>query len=189
MSAELSRREKKLCQKLSHGDPRAFEKAYQLYIDQIFRFIILRTHDKEITQDISSEVFFKAWRFIKDGQREITNMRAFLFQIARNAITDHFRKSKTAPLSLDEKIQIPTHTDNHISDQVDTGIMYNYVKDGLKTLPAKQQELIILRYMEELSLEEMSNILDMKKNAISVALNRALKALKSQIKWHIDLES
>lgn len=175
----------KLLQKINEGDPSAFEKVYYAHVDEIYRFVKLRVNSKETAQDITSDIFFKAWRFIKEKGTPILNMRAFLFKIARNLIIDHIRKEKEPLLPLEENIFIVGKST--LEEKTDISLMNEHLKTALKKLSSSYQELIILRYIEELSLDEISHILGKNKNSLSVGINRALSALKQHLK-HINFE-
>ena len=63
---------------------------YLRYYDDVFRFILYTTHDEQLTHDLLQDTFYK---FFKNHQRSIQNEKAYLIKIARNLITDHFRKN------------------------------------------------------------------------------------------------
>jgi len=83
-----------------------FSEIYDQYIDKIYRFVYFKVSSEEVAEDITSKVFLKGWEaFQSHGlgeDREILNTSAFLYQIARNAVTDHYReKAKIKVISAD----------------------------------------------------------------------------------------
>src|SRR3989338_645253 len=84
--------EKLLLFKLRVGhDPEAYGKLYDLYVSRIYRFIYFKIPTAEEAQDITSEVFLKLWEYIREG-KAVRSVGPLLFQIARNAIVDFYRK-------------------------------------------------------------------------------------------------
>jgi len=71
-----------------------FLEAYDTYNDDIFRFCIVKVRNRDIALDIAQDTFTKTWEYLSSG-KEIDNMRAFLYQVARNAIIDWSRKKKS----------------------------------------------------------------------------------------------
>lgn len=79
-----------------------FSQIYDQYIDKIYRFIYLKVSSQEIAEDITSKVFLKGFEAYKDSKSSIGNPGAFLYQIARNAIVDHYRsKGRTMTISTE----------------------------------------------------------------------------------------
>ena len=85
-----------------------FGKIYDKHIDKIYRFIFLKVSSQEIAQDLCSETFLKGWEAYKNqksnlkNQKEIENVSAFLYRIARNLVTDHYRqKSRNQTVSTE----------------------------------------------------------------------------------------
>ena len=68
-----------------------FIKAYDDFNDDIFRFVYLKTRNRDTALDLTQETFTKAWEYVDDG-KEVGHMRGFLYQIARNLVIDHYRK-------------------------------------------------------------------------------------------------
>ena len=156
-----------------------FSKIYNQYIDKIYRFIFLKVSSQEIAQDLTSETFLRGWESFKNGNK-IENPQAFLYKIARNLVTDHYReKGKTRIVSADYvKITDPrTNLEEKavLSSDLDT------IKMALTNLREDYQNVIIWHYLDDLSISEIAKIMDKSKEATRVQLHRALKSLKRSI--------
>src|SRR3989338_7108037 len=87
--------EKILFYKIKKNDKQAFVKAYDLYIDQLYRFIYFKVGSREEAEDLCSAVFLKTWNYILENSlKERKTLKALLYKIARNLIIDHYRKNK-----------------------------------------------------------------------------------------------
>jgi RNA polymerase sigma-70 factor (ECF subfamily) len=155
-----------------------FSKFYDKYVSQIYRFLFLRTSSKEIAEDLTSQVFLKAWEFFLNN--EIFDPRAFFYQTARNLVTDYFRQKNKNPISLEN---LPEVSDPRIS--VEEKIIYDLELEKifltLSKLKPEYQEAILLRYVEGLSPKEIAKILEKPEGATRVLISRALTALKEKV--------
>ena len=157
-----------------------FTELYDTYVDAIYRFIFMRVGDRETAQDLTSDVFLKAWRALTQGEQErIINLRAFLYAIARNRVIDHYRtrKAQTVPLYPDMPVSdhgIDIHQD--VADKLDGQHVYPIIK----RLKNSYQEVLLLSHVDSLSIKEISFILEKKTGATRILLHRANKALKRE---------
>ena len=164
-------------------DKQAFIKAYDLYIGQIYRFIYLKVGDKETAEDLTSEVFLKTWNYINDGNSIIEKtLRALIYKIARNAIIDHYRQaSYQADVSID-KNEIDLADDSQdTKKQIEISDDIAIIEAQLQKLKDEYREIIILRFVNELSITEIANILNKSKGNVRVLTHRALSALRGMM--------
>lgn len=155
-----------------------FNSLYDAYLEPIFRFVALKVPSREIAQDITSEVFL---RFLRSGNDSIQNPRAFLYQIARNVIADHYRAhAKKGTLSLAEYTETAEENGRDM-DIAEANIEMDRVRTALGKLPEGQQDLIVWRYIDELSISEIASLLGKTEQNVRVGIHRALKALKDEL--------
>lgn len=166
--------------KVKNQDPEAFGQFYDLYVTRIYRFIFFKVNSVADAQDITSEVFLKLWQYIKEG-KEIRNFNAFTYMIARNLVIDFYRQNnkKEDPLS-DEHIKIPDEQKDILRQEIMNAELSEALK-GIENLKDEYKEVIILRYLDELSLSEIASIVGKSNGAVRVLLYRATKALKENI--------
>ena len=163
-----------------------FSKIYNQNIEKIYRFIFLKVNSQERAEDLTSKTFLKGWEAFKNSgnssQKTIDNPRAFLYKIARNLVIDYYReKGRTQIISTEYVPQIPdprTDLEERAKLNSDLGI----VKQSLQNLKGEYQEVIIWRYVDDLSISEIAKVLDKPKGTIRVTLHRALKALKDEVR-------
>ncbi|KKP33026.1 MAG: hypothetical protein A2312_01200 [Candidatus Staskawiczbacteria bacterium RIFOXYB2_FULL_32_9] len=139
-----------------------------------------KLQDHELGQDLVQDAFIKTWKYlVRGGKIEI--MRAFLYHILNDLIVDKYRKHKIGSLNaLMEKGFEPKINNSER--------LFNYI-DGkalvllIAQLPEKYQKIMRMKYVQELSIKEMSLITGQSKNAITVQAHRGLEKLKLLYKF------
>ena len=157
---------------------KAFLEAYASYADSIFRFCLLRLGERERAEDMVQEVFMKTWNYMQEGQ-EIKSMRAFLYTTAGHLVIDEYRRRK--PQSSLDELSEETGFDPAGDDGSDKMIDIHDGGEAMKLLsrlPDSYREVIYMRYVGELSLSEMSDILSQSENTIAVRIHRGIEMLK-----------
>lgn len=177
-SLKDSLQEKVYFLKLKNGDSEAFAFFYDQYITRIYRFVYMRVSDKNVAQDLTQDIFLKLWQHLVN-QKDIKSFPAFIFKIARNTIIDHYRQSQRQelPLEFADESEEPYSDDK--TDSIDKDIDMQVLLDTLKKLKPEYQEVLILRYVEDLSIEDIAQIMQKDKNNIRVLIHRSLAKLKS----------
>lgn len=175
-------KEKNLLKKIKNKDKQAFIKAYDLYVDQIYRYIFFRVSSGDDASDLSSEVFLKTWNYILDNSlKSEKTLRALIYKIAKTSIIDFYRKkSNVKDITIngeDNKIDIPD-TKQNIKKQAEINSDYNIVENKLAELKDEYREIIILRFINELSISEIADIINKTKGNARVLIHRSLKALR-----------
>lgn len=176
--------EKILFLKVKHKDKEAFGKFYDLYVPRIYRFIFFKVNSTHDAQDLTSEVFLKVWQYVKED-REILNLNAFTYMVARNSVIDFYRQKskKDDKEQLIEENAIPRIIDERgdLAEKQSISFDVQNVLDGLENLKDEYKEVVVLRYLDELSIEEISQILGKSKGSVRVLIFRALNALKNSV--------
>lgn len=175
--------EKLLLYKIKKNDREAFIKAYDLYVNQLYRFIYFKVGNREEAEDLCSAVFLKTWNYILDNSlKEHKTLKALLYKIARNLIIDHYRKNKakeTISLDGDNGIEIEVVDEKqNMAKVIELKTDLLVLETKLPELKDEYREVIILRFVNELSIKEVAEILDKPRGNIRVLIFRALKALK-----------
>lgn len=178
-----SLQEKYLIFKIKHDkDPEAYGKLYDLYVSRIFRFVLFKVSSVEEAEDITSEVFLKAWQYIRTTEKRIANLNALLYRMARNAIIDFYRCRRRQDLAVSEEEEYQEIVDaRNIEKEIDQKIEFKNIENYLNQLKDEYREIIILRYIEEFSINEISEILEKTKSNVRVLLHRAMKNLRELI--------
>jgi RNA polymerase sigma-70 factor (ECF subfamily) len=181
-------KDRKAVSKLRSHDREAFVKAYDDNIKDIHRFVYFKIGKKEEADDLSSMIFLKAWNHIQNNTLEdAKTLRALLYKIARNTIIDFYRDSgNKINASLDDEnrpIDIMAEGEDQIDQQakIDQAANLSLIKSKLPLLKEEYRELIIMKFINDLSLEEISDISGKSRGSVRVSLHRALNALRELV--------
>lgn len=166
-------------------DAEAFAKIYDRHVESIYRFVVFKLPKKEDAQDVTAEAFTRLWQYIQQP-KQITNVRAFLYQIARNLVADFYRKLEQSPV---ESLDLVTNDDNltsnvlytdngRASEQIEARSELSIVLDQLDKLKEDYRDVLALRLIDELSFQEIGTILGKEPGHVRVIYHRGLKAIK-----------
>jgi RNA polymerase sigma-70 factor, ECF subfamily len=158
------------------GDAETISILYEQYYRSVFRYLYYRVGDRELAEDLTSEVFIRMLRFIGGFNPPAGSFQAWLFQIARNLSTDHFRKASSQPV-------LPLEDEGHTlvsnnGDQMERMMTSESLKQALDRLNETQREVIILRFIAEMPINEVAETLNKSEDAIKGLQRRALIALR-----------
>ena len=159
-----------------------FGRIYDDCIEQIYRFVFLRVDVKETAQDLTSETFARFWQVFNQKGEEIKNPRAFLYRTAKNLVVDHYRaKGKAQIVSAD--LVGDQLADGKIDFEREAMVASDMemVRRAMSHLNDDYQNAIVWRYLDDLSIKEVSHLLDRSEEATRVLLHRALKELKTRL--------
>lgn len=166
-------------------DPEAFAKLYDQYVKRIYRFVYFKVSSHEEAEDITSEVFLKAWNYLRDN-KDIKSFSGLLYRIARNSVIDLYRAKALhgEVLSIYDKDVSEEESLVKATWQQDVAIKIENenLLLVLKKLKQEYQEVITLRYVDELEIDEISEITGKGKIAVRVTLHRAIKKIKTLLK-------
>lgn len=161
------------------GNIDAFGELYERYLDLIFRYIRGRVTENRNAEDLTEMVFLRAFEAIGRYQERGFPFSAYLYQVARNLLVDHYRA---------ERQELPLKSIEHqetLEASLDEGVMVNEaIKDlraALHQLPEDYQEIIRLRVLLDLPSSTVAQWMGRNEGAIRILLHRALKALKKKM--------
>lgn len=176
---------KNLMQLAKEGDPEAFGRLYELYFTPVYRYLYLRTKNKEEAEDLSQSVFIKVFKSIGSFQDKNRPPLAYFFTVARNTVIDHWRKRKDILIDkpLETGIAMENEADNPL-DLIDKKSTAQAIYKAIENLTEEQQEVIILKFINDLTTAEIAKILEKKEDAIRQLQCRALKILKQYFNEH-----
>lgn len=162
----------------SRSKKKNFSKFYNEHVERVYRFVYLKVSSKEVSQDLTSEVFLRFWEQL-NSSIEIKNKRAFVYQIARNLVIDHYRKAKPNIIEI-EKVKVSDQTEN-LEEEAILGSDMDTIQRALSQIPEDYQDMIIWYYLDEFSVPEIAEITGKTENNIRVIIHRALSALKEKL--------
>ncbi len=162
-----------------HSQKETFLKSYDLYSDALFRYCFFQTSNREVALDIVQDTFTKTWEYLAHG-KQVENLRAFLYRVAGNLIIDWRRKKKASSLdSMQESgFDIGFDEREHIENKIDGKQVFTL----LELVDVKYKDVIIMRFIEEMTIPEIASVTGESENTISVRLHRGLEKIRKLYK-------
>jgi RNA polymerase sigma-70 factor (ECF subfamily) len=163
------------------GSLPAAEELYREHHEHIFRFIWSRVHDAPLAEDLTGEVFTRMVINLPNYRDHSLPFRAWLYQIARNLIIDHHRK-ESLKQSLKDVVDQNT---GEISpeEKIETVLTLERVQRALEEIDPAQREVVQLRFLAELSLDEVALVINKSVAAVKALQHRGLASLRAQLKY------
>lgn len=176
------------------GDREAFARLYDRHIHSLYRFVYAKVSQKELAEDLVSEVFLDIWRLLSERKTDVQSIRGLIYKIARRKVIDSYRQAKRRSIEVlseevvtDEDSGTTTVSEKEISDrgrghvrtetQADVALLLRQ----LKKLKEDYQDVVLLRLVEELSFPEIAQALDKTHANVRVIYHRAVALLKTFI--------
>src|ERR1700733_9953426 len=172
--------EEKLIKQAVRGVSSAFGPLYDHYQPMIYRFVLVKVGRREDAEDITHQVFMSAWQNIRGYKHRGHPFSSWLYQIARNLVIDHYRAKKN-DVSLD-KID-PDSSIIPAAAQFDLSLKLQVEKVhiAIRELKPDYQDVIIMRFVEDMSLKETAAVLKKSEGAVKLIQHRAVKELKKKL--------
>ena len=169
------------------GDEKAFEELLSPYLSPVYSFVLSLTHDVLMAEDVTQETCIKVWKHLGrfDAER---SFKTWIFAIAKNTAFDALKKKRDLPFSAffrGEDEGVEESWSDRIADEAPLADevlaraeSVELLEQKLQTLPEGFQQILQLRYREDFSLQEISEILGEPYNTIKSRHGRAIFSLK-----------
>ena len=159
------------------GDAEAFGLVYDAYVDQIFRYLYYRVGSHSLAEDLTSETFLRALRRIDSFTYTGKDIGAWFTTIARNLVTDHVKSSRfKLEVTTADMLDADRAVDG-IEQQVLDRLQNAALMDAVRELKPEQQECIVLRFLQGLSVAETAEVMSRSDGAVKQLQLRAVRAL------------
>jgi RNA polymerase sigma-70 factor (ECF subfamily) len=166
-----------------NGDRAAFGELYDTHVDSVYRYLLYRVREPSDAEDLTSEVFTRAFANIHRYKWQGKSFLAWLYTIARNAVTDRRRRDRPT-VEIDSAYGLAAEGPT-AHDLAVRGEDVEALRGAVKYLTGEQQEVLTLRFVENLSSREVATILGKNEGAIRAlqfrALGRLRKILRDQL--------
>lgn len=159
------------------GDMAAYGELFERYFDVVFRFVLFRTGDRALAEDLTSETFVRALRRISSVSYQGRDIGAWFVTIARNLIFDHVKSSRYRLEQTTGEMMDHSPTTSGPEQQVLDGATSDELLRCVAKLNPDQQECIQLRFLQGLSVAETAAIMDRNEGAVKALQHRAVRRL------------
>ena len=164
-----------LVEQAKAGDPEAFARLYDAYVERVSRYVYFRVSEETDMEDLVAQVFLKAWENLDRFKMGSSPFIAWLYTIARNLVIDHYRTKKDT-LPLEEALTLPS--DLELPDeQAQTRFDLEVMRDALQALSKDQQQVLILKYIAGLPNESIAKMMNKQEGTIRGLQMRGLQTL------------
>ena len=162
-------------------DSEAFGEIYDFYVSRVYRFIYFKVPSAEVAEDLTSETFLKAWRYLME-KRDVPHLQALLYSVARSVVIDWYRSTacERCDVSLDEAIATDEPADmvsEQLARAVDSKLDMVRVAERLRGLKDDYREVVVMKYLDGMSNREIASALGKSASHVRVMAHRAVKAL------------
>ncbi len=162
---------------MDKGDRMAAEELLEKYYSDILKYCLWHTPNKNAAEDAVQETFLKTLRYL-DRYHHRGQFKSFLYKVAANTCIDLYRRKSSQELLFDELPQEVIYDERGFEESLDA----QWLVEKVSMLSVELQEIILLRFMQQLTLREMGQILDLPLRTVQSRLRKALKQLKKQWK-------
>jgi len=166
----------KLIESAVKGKASAFGLLYDHYQPKIYRFVLIKVSRKEDAEDITHQVFLNAWQNISNYKDLGFPFSSWLYRIAKNQVIDKYR-TKRQEVDL-EDVDAEISVDSGIHENIEIKIRLERVMKEIKNLKQDYQDVLIMRFVEDLSIKEVAAVVEKSEGAVKLMQHRAIKELK-----------
>jgi RNA polymerase sigma-70 factor (ECF subfamily) len=160
------------------GEAEAFGELYERHVNAVYRFLYARLDNSMDAEDFTEEVFLRAWNSLAGYRERGVPFLAFLLIIARNVLIDHYRRNGRSPqqLTIDD-IQL-RDSNPEPSEVTAMNLKHQEIRQALRQLRDDYQEVLVLRFLNDLSPNETAKVMKRSTGAVRVLQHRAIVALR-----------
>ncbi|MCD4671233.1 MAG: sigma-70 family RNA polymerase sigma factor [Anaerolineaceae bacterium] len=168
-----------LLRRVHQLDTRALAEIYDQFSPGIFRYAMRLLGDTVQAEDCVSETFSRLLQALHKGKGPKDHLKAYIYRIAHNWITDQYRRQPPPPLELDEELAVADANDP--LETAEKNIRQERIRAALRILPATQRQVIILRYLEGWEVQEVAASLKRSPGAVKAIQHRATTTLRKYL--------
>jgi len=167
----------KLVDKAIDGDGDAFGRLYDMYVDRVYRHVYYRVGTIEDAEDLTQQVFVRAWQAIGRYKKTASPFLAWLIKISHNLVIDFYRSKKSETYADFDDVATKPETDPaHLAE---AQFSQEEIRRAINKLHGDQQQVILMRFIEDFSYTEIAAALGKSEGAIRVIIHRGLAKLKT----------
>ncbi len=177
----MSESEEQLIERARHNAD-AFGVLYERYVDRVYNYIYYRTGNVHEAEDLTARVFYRALAHMDDYRQRGVPFAAWLYRIAHNLVANwHRDRSRHRDVRLDDLLGLAEKGDGP-ERQVEQGEDAAALLTAIRTLPADRQQLLILKFVDEMSNAEIARVMGRSEGAIKSLYHRTLIVLRDELK-------
>jgi len=182
-------RDEEALSRAAAGDKEAFGILYDRYVERIYNYVYYRTGNVHDAEDLTERVFLRALKHISNYQDRGIPFSAWLYRIAHNLVANwHRDNSRRKTMHLEERTT-GTSPFTHPEFEIIHDEERSALLEVIRTLPEERQQLLILKFVEQLSNAEIGQIMGRTEGAIKSLYHRTLLALRDALNKTVEIKS
>jgi len=175
--------ETELIDLIANGDREAFAQLYKKYLNNIYRFIFCICNSRETSEEIVQELFVKIW-VGRENLKNVASIKPYLYQSAKNLLLNHIKRSQ-----VETKVfKLIDFNRRDAVNQADGELIYNeyyrMAQNAIELLPEKRKEIFKLRLNNDLSLDEISQQMQISKSVVKKQLYSGISFVRNYLQKH-----
>jgi RNA polymerase sigma-70 factor (ECF subfamily) len=175
--------ESDLIRSVKRGDAEAYGLLYDQHVSAVYRYLYIHLSNRQDAEDLTSEVFLRAWQSLPNYDERGVPFLSYLFRVARNALIDHYRRNQRMVPELTEEMELylqdlrpgPAEI---VSKNLENQELHRLLRD----LREDYQAVLVLRFISNLTPEEIAEVMERSVGAVRVLQHRALNALRKLLR-------
>ena len=153
-------------------DPRAFAELYDYYLPRIYGFIYRRIQERPVAEDITATTFQRGLEALRRGTFRNDSFGGWLYRVAANSVVDHVRAGNRVVPIDDSRADEPSF------EAFAASIERDELREAMHRLPDPHRRVLLLRFFDDLDVEEICGLLGCSRRTFAVKLHRAISALR-----------
>ena len=171
---------------VSQGSYKMYSVLYNLYLDEVYRYIFLFTKSEEKTEDIVQNTFLKIWEK-RSVLVNVRSFRSYVYKVSKNLLIDELRRNQT-----EAKILFLLKPDSEEScersdSKIIYGQYYQILQEAIELLPEKRKQIVIMRLMDDMSLDEIAEHLSISKSVVKKQFYAGIDLIRKYLKFNGEL--
>lgn len=151
---------------------------YSENFDSVVNFIDKRVNNFAVSEELANDVFFNVYKYGTNYDSNRSNIRTWIYTIAKNRLKNYYRDSKIGKIIFENNVEEIQDDANAIEKFIEKEDNKSLIKELLSILSNKERKIIFLKYYIGLNSNEIGNILNMKDATVRVTLKRAIDKMK-----------
>lgn len=156
----------------------AFGELYDIYLTPIYNFVLRRVGNEKDAEDLTAQTFEKALLSIGRYEWQGISFSAWLYRIAANNVTDHYRKRKRVRLVGMEEADVSAGLDDIAYERIEEHDRHELLLRSMQKLPVQYNQVLCMKFFDELDNEEMAEVIGCSRSNLAVKVYRSLRALR-----------
>lgn len=168
---------------VSQGSYKMYSILYNLYLDEVYRYVFLFTKSEEKTADIVQNTFLKIWEK-REALVNVRSFRSYIYKVSKNLLIDELRRNQTEAKILSLLKPGSEESPERSDSKIIYGQYYQIIQEAINLLPEKRKQIVIMRLMDDMSLDEIAVHLSISKSVVKKQFYAGIDLIKRHLRFN-----